>query len=118
MATHKVSQQERTPPQGSFCTEQLPAERQRPTVGSHEWLQQSLSAWQRSPSERQKFMKAQRPFACPVGISQKPEQQLLLVPHDSPSVVQPLPRVVQRPGGPPTQLSSQQAELALQLVPA
>lgn len=117
MGTHNVSQQERTPPHGAFCTAQLPAVRQRPTVGSHEWLQQSVSPWQRSPSARQKFMNAQRPVAWPLGISQKPEQQLLLLPHDSPSVVQPEPRVVQMPGGPPTQLSSQQAELPLQALP-
>src|SRR5256885_4024264 len=98
--------------------EQLPPARQRPTAGSHEWLQQSSSLWQRSLSARQKFMSAQRPVAWPFGISQKPEQQLLLVPQLSPSVVQPEPRVVHTPGGPPTQLSSQQAALAAQPAPA
>jgi hypothetical protein len=57
-------------------------------------------------------MKAQRPVPLPVGISQKPEQQLLLLVHDSPSVVQPEPSVVQCcvPAG---QLSSQQSALVV-----
>lgn len=116
MGTHKVSQHERTPPHGSFCSEHEPAARQRPVVPSHEWLQQSLSDWQRSPSARQKFMNAQRPVPEPFGISQKPEQQLLLLVQVSPSVVQPVPRVVQTcvPDG---QLSSQQSALAVQPAP-
>ena len=115
MGTHKVSQHERTPPQGSFCSEHEPAARQRPSAGSHEWLQQSLSVWQRSPSARQKFMNEHLPVPEPLGISQKPEQQLLLPVHESPSVVQPVPRVVHFPDA---QLSSQQSALTLQAAPA
>ena len=109
-----MSQQERTPPHGSFCSAHEPAARQRPWVGSHEWLQQSLSLWQRSPSARQKFMNEQRPVPPPAGSSQKPEQQLLLVVQASPSVVQPVPRVVHR-GVAPVQLSSQQSAFVVQL---
>ena len=59
-------------------------------------------------------MNAHLPLAWPLGISQKPEQQLLLVPQVSPSVVQPVPRVVHLvlPGA-PAQLSSQQSLLTL-----
>ncbi len=89
--------------------------RQRPSVGSQELLQQSAFDWQRSPSARQKFMNEQRPVDEPVGISQKPEQQLLSLVHTSPSVVQPVPRVVHVV---PTQLSSQQLTLLVQLPPA
>jgi len=110
--THNVSQHERTPPHGSFCTAQLPPTRQRPVVPSHEWLQQSVSLWQRSPSARQKFMNEHLPVDCPYAISQKPEQQLLLLVHDSPSVVQPVPRVTHLPL---TQLSLQQSALTEQL---
>ena len=115
MGTHKVSQHERKPPHGSFCSEHEPAARQRPLVPSHEWLQQSASDWQRSPSARQKFMNAHLPLPEPLGTSQKPEQQLLLPVHASPSVVQPVPRVVHVPVA---QLSSQQSALTLQLAPA
>jgi len=115
LGTHKVSQHERTPPHGSFCSEQEPGARQRPVVPSHEWSQQSLSDWQRSPSARQKFMNAHLP--APPDISQKPEQQLVLPLHDSPSVVQPVPRVVQTCVA-DGQLSSQQSALALHAAPA
>jgi hypothetical protein len=115
LGTHKVSQHERTPPHGSFCSEQEPAARQRPVVPSQEWLQQSLSVWQRSPSPRQKFMKAHLPV--PPDVSQKPEQQLVLPLHASPSVVQPVPRVVQTCVA-DGQLSSQQSALTVQAAPA
>ena len=116
LVTHRVSQHERKPPHGSFSIAQAPPTRQRPSVVSHELLQQSASFWHRSPSARQKFMKAQRPVDWPLGTSQKPEQQLELPVQLSPSVVQPLPRVTQvppPPGG--TQLSSQQSALTVQL---
>ena len=115
MGTHRVSQHERTPPHGSFCSAQEPAARQRPVDGSHEWLQQSVSLWHRSPSARQKFMNAHLPVDDPVGISQKAEQQLLSLVHASPSVVQPVPRVTHLPD---TQLSSQQSALTLHVPPA
>jgi hypothetical protein len=59
-------------------------------------------------------MNAHLPLAWPLGISQKPEQQLLLLPQVSPSVVQPVPRVVHLVlPGVPVQLSSQQSTLAV-----
>jgi hypothetical protein len=112
LATHKVSQHERRPPHGSFCSAHEPGLRQRPTLLSHEWLQQSSSAWQRSPSARQKFMNAHLPVDWPVAISQKPEQQLLLLVQASPSVVQPVPCVVHLV---PTQLLSQQLAFVAQV---
>jgi hypothetical protein len=57
-------------------------------------------------------MNAQRPMPPPAGTSQKPEQQLLLPVQASPSVVQPVPRVVHvcvADG----QLSSQQSALVV-----
>jgi hypothetical protein len=48
----------------------------------------------------------------PPDVSQKPEQQLVLPLHDSPSVVQPVPRVVQTCVA-DGQLSSQQSALTV-----
>jgi hypothetical protein len=62
-------------------------------------------------------MNAQRPVPPPAGSSQKPEQQLLALVHASPSVVQPVPRVVQTCVA-VGQSSSQQSALAVQLPPA
>src|SRR5262249_31012815 len=59
-----------------------------------------------------------RPAGWPEGISQKPEQQLLLLVQLSPSVVQPVPSVVQVPLVAPlgmTQWLSQHSMLARQL---
>lgn len=58
-------------------------------------------------------MNAQRPLPEPAGTSQKPEQQLLSDVQASPSVVQPVPRVVQT-SVPAGQSSLQQSALLLQ----
>jgi hypothetical protein len=96
---------------------QLPPTRQRPSAVLHELLQQSESCAQRSPSARQKVSDAQRPPLPPLGISQKPLQQLLLLLQASPSVVQPLPCVVQVRVE-DEQLLSQHCMLEVQLPPA
>jgi hypothetical protein len=58
-------------------------------------------------------MNEQRPVPPPAGSSQKPEQQLLSLVQASPSVVQPVPRVVHTCVA-VGQLSSQQSLLAVQ----
>jgi hypothetical protein len=57
-------------------------------------------------------MNEQRPVPPPAGSSQKPEQQLLLLVQASPSVEQPVPRVVQTCVA-VGQLSSQQSALVV-----